>query len=313
MSSAGAVDPGMEPLFESYREIIPDFETFRESLYKPIPTHVRINTLKTDPGSLVSALSEKDIHLRRASNRYETLYHGKDLKSPGNLMEYALGYLHGQALTSCLASHALDTQPRSYVLDMCASPGGKTAHMSALMRNTGLIIANELYPSRHIPLAHTLSRLGALNCVVTGYQAQEFPLRDRFDAVLADVPCSGEGRIRITREGFFRSRDRSQNKDFPKLQKRIILRGFDLLAGGGAMLYATCTYNPEENESVVDYLLRNRPDSYLLPIETGFAQEQGMTVWNDEYYDKQLEKSVRFYPHRIDSVGFFMAKIGRRG
>ena len=77
------------------------------------------------------------------------------------------------------------------------------------------------------------------------------------------------------------------------------------------MLYATCTYNPEENESVVDYLLKNR-DAQLFPIETGFAQEPGIRDWNNEHYKRQLERTVRFYPHRIDSVGFFMAKIGRR-
>ncbi len=301
----------MEALFEHYKAIIPDFASFAESLHRPFPTHLRVNTLKIRPASLVTSLSVKGIDLQRASRMHDTLFYAPDLRSPGNLIEYALGYIHAQALTSCLAAEVLSVQPRSYVLDMCASPGGKTSHMSALMNNTGLVVANELYPSRHIPLAHTLARLGALNCVVTGYQAQEFPMRDRFDYVLADVPCSGEGRVRITREGF-RSRDKRYAKDFSSLQKRIILRGFDLLAKGGVMLYATCTYNPEENEAVVDHLIQVR-DAHLFSIDTGCRQEPGLRDWKNERYDKQLEKTVRFYPHRLDSVGFFMAKIGRRG
>ena len=77
------------------------------------------------------------------------------------------------------------------------------------------------------------------------------------------------------------------------------------------MLYSTCTYNPEENESVVNVLLNER-DAELLPIDVAFDIEPGITEWKDEKYDKRLARAVRFYPHRINSVGFFMASIGRR-
>ena len=298
-------------LFERYRDIIPEFSLFQESLRAPLPVHLRLNPLKADPALLVQTLAQKGIHLCRMSRREDTLFTAPGLEGPGNLMEYTLGLFHPQALTSCLAAIALDVKPRSCVLDMCASPGGKASHMAALAENTGLIIANELYPSRHIPLSHTLARLGVLNCVVTAYQAQEFPLRERFDYVLADVPCSGEGRIRIPEKGLGR-RAAKPHRDFSRLQKRIILRGYDLLEKDGVMLYATCTYDPEENESVVDYLLKNR-DANLLPIDTGFIQEPGIEDWNTAHYDKELKKAARFYPHRVDSVGFFMARIGRRG
>ena len=78
------------------------------------------------------------------------------------------------------------------------------------------------------------------------------------------------------------------------------------------MLYTTCTYNPEENESVVNFLLDQR-DAELLPIELGLDYEPGLAEWKDEKYHKQLKKGARFYPHRLDSVGFFMARIGKRG
>jgi 16S rRNA C967 or C1407 C5-methylase (RsmB/RsmF family) len=95
------------------------------------------------------------------------------------------------------------------------------------------------------------------------------------------------------------------------LQKKIILRGFDLLKEDGEMLYSTCTYNPEENESVVSFLLQNR-DAVLIPLDTNFEYDKGILEWRDETYDTELRKTVRFYPHRINSVGFFMARIGRR-
>jgi NOL1/NOP2/sun family putative RNA methylase len=227
------------------------------------------------------------------------------------MIEYFLGYLHPQAFTSCLAPIALSVKEGAFVLDMCASPGGKTAQMAQMMKNTGLIIANELYASRHIPLVHTINRLGVLNTILSSYQAQEFPLRDqRFDYILADVPCSGEGRFRIMREGARYVVHKSRKK-LPDLQKRIILRGFDLLKEGGEMIYSTCTYDPEENESVVHFLLQQR-HSDILPLGLDCDYQPGLLEWKKEIYDRRLEKTARFYPHRIDSVGFFMARIGRR-
>ncbi|MFC1532645.1 NOL1/NOP2/sun family putative RNA methylase [Thermodesulfobacteriota bacterium] len=302
----------VSPIFESYREIIPDFNSFRESLKRPFPVHLRVNSLKIGPKKVLEMLKGKGIHLKSMDFRNENLFEASGLKSPGNLLEYFTGFIHPQALTSCLASIALSPKSGSHVLDMCASPGGKTSHIAQLMNNSGLIVANELYPKRHIPLAHTLSRLGVLNTIFTAYQAQEFPFRHHFDYILADVPCSGEGRIRNSK-GNHRWRWNGEPKvrdRLLRLQKRIIIRGYDLLKDKGEMLYATCTYNPEENESVVHFLLENR-DAELLPINLGFHNEPGLTQWRNKTYDNQLERAARFYPHQVDSVGFFMARIGR--
>jgi tRNA (cytosine49-C5)-methyltransferase len=303
----------MNSPFECYREIIPDFPIFLESLSRPLPVHLRVNSLKIEPANLVSMLKNKGIDINPSGEGYGYLFHAPSLKSPGNLLEYLIGYIHPQALTSCLASIVLSPSNSSFVLDMCASPGGKTAHLAQIMNNSGLIVANELYRTRHIPLAHTLLRLGVMNAVMTSYQAQEFPLNQEFDYVLADVPCSGEGRIRkiSNPEELSRSPKKSKGHSLQEIQKRIILRGCDLLKSGGEMLYSTCTYNPEENESVVNFLLQSR-DVMLLPIDAGFEYEKGLTQWRNEKYDVQLERTARLYPHRIDSVGFFMARI-RKG
>ncbi len=297
--------------FDCYKEIIPDFPGFQEILRRPLPVHLRVNQLKTEPAPLVKMLEKQGISLTRAIDWDDSLYIASGLKSPGNLLEYYLGYIHPQALTSCLAQWALSPRPDSIMLDMCAAPGGKTAHLAQWMNNSGLIVANELYPTRHIPLAHTLARLGVLNTVMTAYQAQEFPLKERFDYILADVPCSGEGRFRMRDEDATYRKSQKRHR-LPDLQKKIIVRGFDLLKAGGEMLYATCTYDPEENEGVVDYLLKNR-EAKLLPILWDLDCEPGLPEWNKEKYDKQLQRAVRLYPHRIDSVGFFMARIGGSG
>jgi len=301
----------MTGLFEEYSEIIPEFSLFQENLQRPIPTHLRINRLLIEPTSLVHLLEKKGIQLIRSSERYDTLYLAPGLASPGNLLEYFLGYIHPQALTSAVAALVLSPEENSYLLDMCAAPGGKSSHCAQIMNNTGLIISNDLYTNRHIALGHTLSRLGVLNAIVTGYQAQEFPSKQRFDYILADVPCSCEGKFRKIRDTSTYRENRDRGK-LPDLQKKIILRGFDLLKEKGRMLYSTCTYNPEENESIVNALLDKR-DAELLPIDVDFDFEPGITEWKDEKYDKRLKRTARFYPHRIDSVGFFMAGIGKTG
>ena len=295
--------------FENYRGLIPDYDAFVSAVGRPLPVHIRINELRIEPDDALKDLKEKGVLFQKSVPDDNTLFTASNLTSPGNLMEYFLGHIHPQALTSCLVPLVLSPLPDSFVLDMCASPGGKTSQMAQKMGNTGVIVANELYPDRHIPLAHTLARLGVMNTVQTAYQAQEFPLREPFDLVLADVPCSGEGRFRLSGKMPFYKGAR-ENAKLPELQKRIILRGFDLLKEGGVMVYATCTYNPGENEAVVDFLLKNR-EAEMLPIQLGLPCEPGITEWKKEHYEKELSRSVRFYPHQLDSVGFFMAKIGR--
>lgn len=299
----------MPRVFERYQNIVPDYAAFEESLLDPLPVHLRVNQLKASPGAVRAALEREGVGLRPSFDEASGLYEAQGLDAPGNLLAYYMGHIHPQALTSCLAALVLRPAAGHRVLDLCAAPGGKTAHLAQLMDNRGLIVANELYATRQVPLGHTLARLGVVNAVVTGYQAQEFPLRQRFDRILADVPCSGEGRFRRRRE-HSRARSSAGKIWMTDLQRKIIVRAFDLLSDGGYMLYATCTYNPLENEAVVQYLLENR-EARLLPIDLNIPMEPGIQEWEDERYDRQLVRAARFYPHRVGSVGFFMARIGR--
>ncbi len=301
----------MDRFFESYSSFIPDFDAFQEILHHPIPTHLRVNTLKCDTAQVVDSLQAKGIQLIPSLANESCLFLAPGLEKPGKLLEFHLGYIHVQALTSSLASMVLNPGPGQYVLDLCAAPGGKTSHMAQFMGNSGLIVANELYPKRHVSLGYNLARLGVTNSIITGYQAQQFPLKHKFDLVLADVPCSGEGTFRKTKPGH-RYKETPEKERLPDLQKKILLRGFDLLRPGGVLLYSTCTYNPEENEAVVSHLLRER-EARLLPIELDVPMQPGITEWRGKQYDKRARNTARFYPHHIDSVGFFMAKIGKPG
>jgi NOL1/NOP2/sun family putative RNA methylase len=300
----------MTRVFEEYREFIPDFDSFLQSLAQPLPNHLRVNRLKTSPVSLLPMLQEKGISLRPVGIGDGTFYEAPKTLLPGKLLEYFLGYIHPQALTSCLASLVLAPRPNSSVLDLCAAPGGKTSHLAQLMGNTGTVVANELHQRRHAPLVHTLSRLGVLNAVLTAYPAQEFPLRQRFDFIMADVPCSGQGRWRLSRAPYRKDKGKDV-RSLVEAQKKMIVRGFDLLEKQGFMVYSTCTYNPAENERVVDFLLKQR-EADLVPVGNFPGTEPGIAQWGKEKFDARVQRAGRFYPHRIDSVGFFMAKIGKR-
>jgi NOL1/NOP2/sun family putative RNA methylase len=297
--------------FSRYREVIPDFPGFLAALERPLPPHVRVNRLKASPEAVTAEAAEEGVQLARSHPTDDTLLAAGGDTSPGNLTAYFLGHLHPQALTSCLAASALAPAPGAAVLDLCAAPGGKTAHAAALMENRGLIVANDLHTGRHPALAHNLARLGVLNAVITAYQAQQFPRRRRFDFVLADVPCTGEGGFRAVK-GRTEPIRGPRAADLPGLQKQILVRGFDLLEPGGVLVYATCTYNPRENEAVVDHLLRSR-EAGVLPLDPGISSEPGLTAWNEERYDARLAETRRFYPHRVDSVGFYLARLGRSG
>jgi 16S rRNA C967 or C1407 C5-methylase (RsmB/RsmF family) len=182
--------------------------------------------------------------------------------------------------------------------------------MAQLMRDQGLIVANDRHEKRLSMLEHNLKRLGISNVVTTCYAGQNFPLRHKFHRVLVDAPCSGEGNYRWDTHGRLRHYRRATG-DLPSLQKQLLLRGFDLLAAGGTLLYATCTYNPEENEAVVQTLLDQRPAA-LQPIQCDVPHCPGLPQWREQSYDPRMEHCWRLYPHHTQSVGFFLASIRAR-
>jgi|Deesub1362A_J573_1020465.scaffolds.fasta_scaffold00324_20 NOL1/NOP2/sun family putative RNA methylase len=309
-------DPGTSPSLVQaldflgvYRDIIPDFRGFMEALRGEIPTSFRVNTLLADPDKVIKALESQGIPLQ-ATPLGEWFWLAPTLRSPGHLLEHLMGLIYTQTLSSGLPPLALDPAPTDRILDLCAAPGSKTTQMAQMMANRGLIVANEPVQGRHAALEGNLRRLGVVNTLVTGYHGQNFPLRWRFNKVLVDVPCSGEGNARVGPWGELRG-FRPMRRDFSRLQKALLVRAFDLLEEGGSLVYSTCTYNPRENEAVVDHLLRLRP-AEVLPIPLDVPHEAGLTHWRGETYHESLRLAWRIYPHSLPSVGFFMAKIARR-
>ena len=298
-----------ETLFAPYAAFIPDFPAFCAALQTPRTCCLRVNTLRTTPEVVQALLVSQGYHVTPSPVAEELLL-VDNLPHPGRLREAFLGYYHPQALTSALAALSLAPRPDELVCDLCAAPGSKTSHMAQLMRNQGVIVANEPARERLFMLAYNLKHLGVSNVVTTRYAGQNFPLRCKFARVLVDAPCSGEGNYRWDTQGRQRRAWRAAGtpEDLARLQKQLLVRGFDLLEPGGSLLYATCTYNPAENEAVVQALLDQRPatlQSITLPV----WHSPGLQQWQEHTYDTRMQLCWRLYPHQTGSVGFFLASI----
>jgi NOL1/NOP2/sun family putative RNA methylase len=302
-------NPAAAEHFSAYAEIIPDFEIFCSKISDPLPVHLRLNTLKA-PIKETRLRLERRGFLLVEEKSVPLVFRAKNLIQPGHLLEFSLGHLHSQALSSVLAVLTLGPKPLDLVLDLCAAPGSKTSLIAQLMENRGTIVANEKNSNRLIPLRTNLKRLGVTNTITVRSAGQHFPKRFTFDRVLVDVPCSAEGTVRAGLNGTFRWPRRPGEK-LPRLQRDLLLRGFDLLEPGGTLIYSTCTYNPKENESVVQFLLENR-QATIRPITLDLPHSPGLDQWKGITYDPSVKYCWRLYPHQLDTVGFFLARIGKR-
>jgi len=122
-----------------------------------------------------------------------------------------------------------------------------------------------------------------------------------------DAPCSCEGTIRKNPDALDGA-GKSASRNLGRLQADILERAVELTRAGGAVVYSTCTFAPEENEAVVDEVLA-RADCRLVEFDVGLASSPGLTAWDGESYDDSLERTRRYYPHQNDTGGFFAAKL----
>ena len=297
-------------LLEAYREFIPDFPDLVDHLKRPLPVYFRLNTLKIGLQEAKSFLFTEGVEFKETviPELVKVLHH--DHSRP--LISYHLGYIYPQALSSCLPVLALDPQPGETVLDLCAAPGGKATFMAQKMLDEGFIVANDRKRGRITSLLSNIKRLGITNTLVTQARGEHISLPYSFDKILVDAPCSGQGRYRVDPvTGAVKHVVRGKT-NLPAIQKALIKRAFDMLTPRGTLVYSTCTLNVEENEEVVHFLLDKRR-AYLTKFEPPVESSPGITVFKDKRYDRQLESARRFYPHKIDSVGFFVAKIVKPG
>lgn len=308
----------MKPDFkERMQKLMPDkadFEAFEKIVHTGPKNFIRCNTLKIKPEALLERLNKKWKVIQPYSEYPEIMLITQELMPGelGNSIEHLLGYYYVQEICSMMSVLALEPKPGEFVLDLCASPGSKTSQMAAKMENQGTLIANDLKMDRVKILSANLEKNGVSNAILTQKDAVAFTshIKDsqlRFDKILLDAPCSGEGTLRSSPKTFLMWNEKIVYK-LSRLQKKFIAQALKCLKVGGTLVYSTCTHGPEEDEEVVDFALKNFPvkvEKINLPLKC----RPGLTSWDNKKYNKEVEKSCRIYPQDNDSEGFFVCKM----
>mmetsp|Transcript_10648 Transcript_10648/g.26074 ORF Transcript_10648/g.26074 Transcript_10648/m.26074 type:complete len:571 (+) Transcript_10648:93-1805(+) len=301
-------------LIELFLEMFSPAETmeFLEANETPRPTTIRTNTLRTKRRDLAQALTKRGVHLDAIGDWTKVGLKIYESQVPvGATPEYLAGHYMLQSASSFLPVMALAPIENETVVDMAASPGGKSTYLAALMKNTGTLVCNDINTKRLTSLIANLHRLGVRNAIVCNEDGRKLPLRyKKVDRVLLDAPCSGMGVI---------ARDPSVKlqrsvKDIQRsshLQRELLLAAIDMTDAqsntGGYIVYSTCSITVFENEEVVDYALGKR---FVKLVSTNLSfGVNGYTRYGSKRFHPSLKLTKRFYPHVHNMDGFYVAKF----
>lgn len=281
---------------------------------RPLSPVIRVNPLRIHPEVLRGRLERQGILLEPLplGGRF---FRVRQWSVPlGNTLEHFRGMIYIQSLASLLPPLVLDPKPGERVLDMAAAPGSKTTQMAEMMENRGVILANDIDRKRIRALANNVDRMGSL-CVVIregdgttlGTEYPQF-----FDRVLLDAPCSALGTLHENRE-VLRWWSPAKVHRLVGLQRKMILSAYDALRPGGVMVYSTCTLTVEENEGILGYLLKHRPEAQILPLPDlpGIRIRPALSSWKGVSFPQAVHRAGRIWPFENETEGFFLAKIAR--
>jgi len=278
------------------------------SYEQPESKGIRTNTLKLTPEKLSEKLPFETQGVTWCS---EGFYIDSEIR-PGKNPYYYCGLYYVQEPTAMAAVEALSPEPGDWVLDLCAAPGGKSTQIAARLQGQGLLVANELVNSRAGVLSTNIERMGIANAVVTN----EFPERlvdsfyQRFDKILVDAPCSGEGMFRKDPGALADWSLERVNRCVGK-QEKILETAHRLLKPGGVLVYSTCTFAPEENEQMIESFI-SKYSYELESVELNGLEDHGRAEWTKEN-TKDIEKALRIMPMKVKGEGHFIAKLVKNG
>ncbi|RMD58004.1 RsmB/NOP family class I SAM-dependent RNA methyltransferase [Candidatus Woesearchaeota archaeon] len=273
-----------------------------------ITQSIRVNTLKTTCKELISRLSSKGVVLEReplAKNAYRVVSSPFSL---GAITEYLLGLYALQEVAAQIPVEVLAPRQGELVLDCCAAPGGKSSQIAQLMKNKGRLVCYELKPHRLKSLLVNLERMGVKNAVVFRADVSRVRLLNKeFDKVLVDAPCSGNY---VLEKGWFEKRRLEGILRNAQIQRKILSSAVSVARQGGVIVYSTCSLEPEENELVIDWAIRN------LPVKVVLANVKGASPGVVDVFGARLHSDVskcaRLWPHKTKTQGFFIAKLVKK-
>lgn len=304
---------------ERLEKIIPPehWETVKTLFGTPRPLAVRINTLKIHEEDAAERLRRDHIDfIQPAWCRQALIIKNRATRDFFEHDFIKTGQLYIQSLSSLLPALVLDPRPNEAVLDLCAAPGSKTTQMAALMNNQGTITAVEPIRGRYYKLRSIVEQLGVNNVSFKTADGRKFA-RDRnaavlqlFNKILVDAPCSFEGRFKTFDEESFAYWSPRKIKEMVRKQRGLVLNASRLLKPGGLLVYSTCTFAVEENEGVVDWLLRKTKGALqVIPIEfPEILSYPAITARGKKVFNNDIKNCFRVLPTEM-MEGFFMAKM----
>ena len=223
-----------------------------------------------------------------------------DNDKPSKHPYYYAGLYYIQEPSAMLPAQVLPIEDNDIVLDACAAPGGKSSKLDNKLNNTGLLISNDISVSRAQVLLKTLESQGISNAFVMAEDITSLNLDEKFDKILVDAPCSGEGMFRKDNDLIKSWLDKG-NDYYANIQKGIISKAIDLLKPGGMLVYSTCTFSKKEDEDIIEYALSVFPELTVLPVKQYSGFMPGLT--------NNTKNCVRLYPHKIKGEGHFVALL----
>lgn len=282
-----------------------DYQAFHDSYNQPAWHGLRVNPLKVNTQHLLELVP---FPLRPVPWCAQGFYYsGED--RPGKHPFHAAGLYYLQEPSAMSVAAALSVQPGDIVLDLCAAPGGKSTQLAAALQGEGLLISNEIHPTRAKALSENMERLGITNALVTNETPEKlakfFP--QYFDRILVDAPCSGEGMFRKLPEAID---DWTEAKvlECHLMQVDILEAAHAMLKPGGALVYSTCTFAPLENEQTLEKFLMAHPEYVIETVPHADCFSMGQPKWALTP-DARLAKSARLWPHRLEGEGHYVAKL----
>jgi NOL1/NOP2/sun family putative RNA methylase len=293
---------------KKFEEILKDeFPLLEMCLHKRARDCIRVNTLKISRGELKERLEKIGWKLEEVP-WYENAFFVETEGSLAKTNEFFLGYYYIQDAASLVPVIVLNPRPGEIVLDACASPGSKTTFIAELMKNEGLIIANDVTPKRIKALSFNLQKIGATNVVVTMMDARNIKrLGIKFDKILLDVPCSSSGTF-ISSFRVLQFWSQHVVERLSKLQKQLLKAAVEVLKEEGVLVYSTCSLDPEENEENLEYAVKKlglKPE----PIEVrGLKYRRGLEAYGKRRFEYS-KFAIRFYPFDNLTEGFFVCKL----
>lgn len=265
---------------------------------------LRSNDIKIDGKQFKEISPYKLEDIPWVNNGY---YYSKN-EQPAKHPYYHAGLYYIQEPSAMVPAQVLPINKGDKVLDLCAAPGGKSTQLGAKLNNTGLLVSNDISPSRANSLLKNIEMFGITNSIVTSESPERLEryFSGFFDKVLVDAPCSGEGMFR-KEPSMVKNWETCGTSYYTDIQRQILPSAANMLKAGGYMVYSTCTFSPEENEQMIDWFLEEYRDFELVNISKENGLENGRPNWSSG--NKDLLKTARLWPHKIKGEGHFVALL----